>query len=123
MMTKFAIDTLVLRKLEPGPDTVSSLARVLQTEPERVKAALFRLVRAELVEESGEPDHWRALDHLRAQDDSARRFYQLTRAGQRFPDDAVRRKYRDWGGRWEREADGRLTWTGIALPGEQGTPP
>ena len=123
MMTKLAIDTLVLRKLEPGPDTVSSLARILQTEPERVKAALYRLVRAQLVEESGETDPWRTLDRLRAQDDGERRFYHLTGRGQRFPDDAVRRKYHDCGGRFEAEPGGALTWTGIALPGDLGTPP
>ncbi len=117
-MTKLALDTLVLRKLEPGPDTVSSLARTLQVEPEQVKAALYRLVRAQLVEESGETDPWRCLDRLRAQDDGGRRFYQLTGRGSRLPNAAVRDKYRAWGGSWETLPDGRIAWTAIVFPEE-----
>lgn len=120
-MRKLAFDTLVLRKLEPGPDTASSLARTLQTEPERVKAALYRLVRAMLVEESGEPDMWRSLDQLRAPTDFERRFYQLTRAGRMLPDDAVRSRYRALGGQWEDGAGG-MQWTGVVLPGDSGPP-
>ena len=116
-MTKLALDTQVLRKLEPGPDTVSSLARTLQTEPERVRAALYRLVRGELVEESGETDIWRALDKLRAPVDDARRFYRLTRAGERLPNDAVRTRYRALVSRYEDTPSG-LVWTGVALPGD-----